>query len=292
MAADLSNDPHVTATYSTGNDYVTIKLDDGFNHKTGSLDFTVTYENGQDTTYDVSLSDASSSHHAYFAVDSTADAASHHIVTGTTDDDTINKSSVTDDLIIQGGAGDDTIYAGDGNDTIYGGDGNDIIYGGDGENIMFGGTGDDTLHAGIGNNIMTGGEGKDTFVFDVDSFESSGTTVIKDFHVSQGSSDVNADVLDIGDLLVGFNSNDTQDLYQGGFLTFDSITADGKGGYTVVVGIDRDGSLTSSTDGGHDSQALATIHIDGVQFTPGMSHDEMAQELMNQLVANQQIKFD
>jgi len=100
---------------------------------------------------------------------------------------------------IEGGAGDDTIYAslkdicdafgGDGNDTIYsygfasGGAGNDTIimsynpfgdpvYGDDGEdyivaadsadNWMFGGTGSDVITGGTGNETLVGGLGIDT----------------------------------------------------------------------------------------------------------------------------------
>ncbi len=71
-------------------------------------------------------------------------------------------ATLTDNTIIDGGAGDDVLWASNGNDTIFGGDGDDVL---------FGGTGNDTL---------TGGAGSDTFQFTA----TAGSDVITDFNTS------------------------------------------------------------------------------------------------------------
>ncbi len=78
--------------------------------------------------------------------------------------------SVTYDLRIAGGDGDDVIIGGSGNDMIYGGDGDDDIFGGDGDDKLFGGknndkifgeNGMDYIEGGFGNDILYGGDGND-----------------------------------------------------------------------------------------------------------------------------------
>ena len=57
------------------------------------------------------------------------------------------------DVTINGGAGDDILWASGGDDTIDGGIGDDSL---------FGGAGDDTLIGGTGENVIDGGDGIDT----------------------------------------------------------------------------------------------------------------------------------
>jgi len=72
----------------------------------------------------------------------------------------------TDDLVINGNAGDDTLTGGDGDDTINGGDGVDTINGGDGVDIVNGDAGNDTVDGGAGDDSaagsVNGGLGDDT----------------------------------------------------------------------------------------------------------------------------------
>jgi len=86
-----------------------------------------------------------------------------------------------DQLVVNGGAGDDiinasglhagqvnlTINGGDGNDTITGSAGNDTIIGGHGSDVASMGAGDDTFvwNPGDGSDTVDGGAGKDTLVF-------------------------------------------------------------------------------------------------------------------------------
>ena len=58
---------------------------------------------------------------------------------------------------IQGGSGNDTIYAGSGDDWVQGNDGNDNLFGGSGQDILVGGEGSDVLHGGSDQDILIGG---------------------------------------------------------------------------------------------------------------------------------------
>ncbi len=78
------------------------------------------------------------------------DDANRYIVDGTEQDDEI-----------QGGAGDDHVYALGGDDVIYGGEGNDSLYGGDGDDTLHGNAGNDSLIGGAGDDVIYGGQGRD-----------------------------------------------------------------------------------------------------------------------------------
>jgi Ca2+-binding RTX toxin-like protein len=102
-------------------------------------------------------------------------------VTGTHDGDVIDCSGAVRGVIINGGAGDDTITGsafddkidgGAGEDTIHGGSGDDIVEGGpgsdphlsghDGDDVINGGPGDDNLLGGDDTDVCNGGPGNDT----------------------------------------------------------------------------------------------------------------------------------
>jgi Ca2+-binding RTX toxin-like protein len=75
----------------------------------------------------------------------------------------------TDSLVINGGAGNDTIdasrlHAGQANLTLNGGDGNDVIIGSAGNDLVNGGRGNDTALLGSGNDtfVWNPGDGSDT----------------------------------------------------------------------------------------------------------------------------------
>lgn len=75
------------------------------------------------------------------------------------------------DDFIDGGTGSDGLEGGSGNDRIYGGDGNDIMYGDssgyfeasikDGNDRLFGGNGNDVIYGQGGNDHLDGGSGDD-----------------------------------------------------------------------------------------------------------------------------------
>ncbi|MBQ7568829.1 hypothetical protein IJT17_08500 [bacterium] len=108
------------------------------------------------------------------------DEAKYLVIDGGAGDDTIVASeNVTTPLYILGGRGNDTIVGGKGNDYIRGGkgndsisvrggdnelfgdDGHDTITGGDGRDFIDGGKGNDILSGGAGNDVIYGGEGND-----------------------------------------------------------------------------------------------------------------------------------
>lgn len=70
-------------------------------------------------------------------------------------------ANVKVNIVVDAGAGDDTVTTGAGNDRVDGGLGNDRIDSGDGRDDVFGNSGDDTLDAGDGDDVVYGGDGAD-----------------------------------------------------------------------------------------------------------------------------------
>lgn len=70
-------------------------------------------------------------------------------------------------VVVDGGAGNDTLTGGDGNDVLMGGDGNDFINGGRGNDLVLMGAGDDTFqwNPGDGSDTVDGMAGQDKMVF-------------------------------------------------------------------------------------------------------------------------------
>ncbi|NYT64580.1 heme peroxidase [Alcaligenaceae bacterium] len=94
--------------------------------------------------------------------------AGQDTLTGKNGDDTINGGSNDDvltggsgDDILRGGSGDDILHGGTGDDTLEGGSGDDVLYGGTGDDKLFGGSGDDKLSGGSGDDVLNGGSGDD-----------------------------------------------------------------------------------------------------------------------------------
>jgi RTX calcium-binding nonapeptide repeat (4 copies) len=71
----------------------------------------------------------------------------------------------TEDLDVDGGAGDDTITGSGGADTLIGGPGDDAIQGGDGDDIVFGDGGADVVDGQRGTDSEFLGGGRDTAVW-------------------------------------------------------------------------------------------------------------------------------
>ena len=102
-------------------------------------------------------------------INSTARVVDLEVINAGSGNDIVDLTStnfvVANAIVINGEAGNDTLWGSNGNDTIDGGEGNDTI---------FGGTGSDTL---------TGGTGNDVFQFTV----TAGSDVISDFGVGSDS---------------------------------------------------------------------------------------------------------
>ena len=122
-----------------------------------------------------------------------------------------NISKDSDDIIIDGGNGNDELSGGNENDLIFGRGGRDTLLGGAGSNTLNGGGGDDLLMAGNGgNNRLIGGGGDDTL---------EGGAGIDTLIGSAGN-----------DNLQGFNGNDRLIGGRG------NDTLDGSSGNNVLIG--------------------------------------------------------
>lgn len=75
------------------------------------------------------------------------------IITGTNEDDYIDKSLSTASFQINGLLGDDGLFSGSGNDLLSGNDGNDYLSGGAGGDTLIGGAGGDYLVGGTGDDV-------------------------------------------------------------------------------------------------------------------------------------------
>jgi Ca2+-binding RTX toxin-like protein len=110
------------------------------------------------------------------------------------DNDTLNGSASTANLIIFAGAGNDTATGGSGNDFLWGEAGNDTLVGGAGNDTLVGGSGVDHLTGGAGTDNLygnngTGGDGAaDTFIFAA----SWGTDFVYDFEPGTDKLDLTA----------------------------------------------------------------------------------------------------
>jgi hypothetical protein len=110
------------------------------------------------------------------------------------DNDTLNGSASTANLIIFAGAGNDTATGGSGNDFLWGEAGNDTLVGGAGNDTLVGGSGIDHLTGGAGTDNLygnngTGGDGAaDTFIFTA----SWGTDFVYDFEPGTDKLDMTA----------------------------------------------------------------------------------------------------
>ncbi len=186
--------------------------------------------------------------------------------------------------------GNDHLYGGTGDDILIGMGGNDHLYGGEGHDILLGGSGNDVLVGGKGDDILSGGTGNDIFKYmtgDLDGVTHGDT--ITDFHLgnlneSNGQLDANADVLDISELISGHDKpTSLESLVNGGYLSFDDVSENADGTLTVKLSIDVDGK-----DGDAHMTNLATITMTGFEHHAGI---DIVQDLMDQLVHNQNIKF-
>ena len=161
--------------------------------------------------------------------------------------DTATVGGTTHDLIILGGAGDDTLTGGNANQTLVGGDGKDKIAGGDGADVIHGGAGDDTLHGNTGDDEVRGDEGEDRV------FGNEGADrVFGDGGLDRVFGDEGDDALDGGggnDLMFGGDGADTA---LGG-IGDDALFDDDAGADTYTGGDGSDSFYEQDDSSGGDS---------------------------------------
>ncbi len=149
----VSSDQLVVTTKGTGNDDVQVTQRDD-----GTLDVSV---NGE--SYEMRLAENQELTLRTGAGNDTINVAPNVkvniVVDGGAGDDSITTGAGDDR--IDGGAGDDTISTGAGRDDIFGNTGNDKIEAGAGDDVVYGGDGDDTMLGNDGVDFLEGGKGKD-----------------------------------------------------------------------------------------------------------------------------------
>lgn len=78
--------------------------------------------------------------------------------------DALSGAGMTYNLILSGGAGNDSLTGGAAGDNISGDDGNDNINGGNGDDILRGGSGHDTINGSNSDDMLLGGEQGDLLI--------------------------------------------------------------------------------------------------------------------------------
>ncbi|WP_174410380.1 tandem-95 repeat protein, partial [Desulfovibrio psychrotolerans] len=159
--------------------------------------------------------------------------------------------------LLEGGAGNDTIYGGDLADILDGGSGDDLLFGGAGNDTIYGGTGNDTITGGTGNDYIDGGEGTDTAVYagnrSAYSFtrNSDGSITVRDLRDnSPDGTDTlrNVEFLQFGGS--GGESVSVDELFKEPYQTVTVSYVSSDAGYKNVVGyylLDADGKPFSPT---------------------------------------------
>lgn len=140
--------------------------------------------------------------------------------------------------IIDGGAGNDTIYGEGGDDVIRGGWGKDRLYGGDGndnisdlegDDLIRGGSGNDTINAGIGADLVFGEDGDDIILLGDGADQGFGgrgrDTISGDLGDDILLGDEQADRLDGGNGIDSLFGGDGDDVLIGG-LGNDTLSGD------------------------------------------------------------------
>lgn len=204
--------------------------------------------------------------------------------------DKLTASEVEDDLVIDAGAGDDTVLSGAGDDLIRGGAGNDALDGGDGDDAIRGGDGDDRLVGGLGddflfgdagndrliggagNDVLDGGDGIDTADY---SAETEGVTIDLAAGKANGAS-IGRDTLSNIEIVVGGSGNDVligdgkANVLSGGagddrLVVSDGDTAVGGDGDDLIEGIAGNFNQIAVSGGAGDD----TVKLTGADTASG-----------------------
>ena len=196
----------------------------------------------------------------------------------TAEDDTLDGSASTEDMSVDGGAGDDSLIGGSGNDTLIGGAGDDTLEGGAGADSLSGGSGMDyadysNSDAGITINLttnsLTGGHATGDVIAGIDGvigsdfddtitgFNAVGADYTNVFYGGAGNDILNG--LGGADTLFGGDDADTivlddgfgNDVIEGGEGGADNDTIDASSmtsGVTVTFTNGEEGTINDGTD--------------------------------------------
>ncbi len=208
------------------------------------------------------------------SVEATAGAADQILYLGTSSDDYVNiVAGLSKKVVVLGGLGNDTLEAstattgvlldgGQGNDTLIGGLGDDVLIAGTGTNVLIGGNGNNRFVGG-GNDTMTGG-------VDADYYEIHfSTVVVNDTTGGNDTIDLTA-AQDGVTLNLSDNTGNPQVVFTGSTLAL-------TGSFENLIGSTNNDDLTSSTlgttiDGGGGDDILRA-NADGVTLRGGIGND-------------------
>ncbi|WP_133149781.1 Ig-like domain-containing protein, partial [Shewanella sp. 10N.286.52.C2] len=175
------------------------------------------------------------------------------------------------------------IYVSD--SVLDGGAGDDVLIGGSGNDLLIGGEGDDLLIGGLGDDLLIGGEGDDTYTWSANDI---GTDTISGF-------DINADKLDLSDLLQGEDTDTLTDFLSISFadgnttITIDANDNNSVDQVIVLDGVDlSDNSNYGTTDEG---VVISGLLADGALIIDSAA-DESAAVASNQATGIFQIQSD
>lgn len=184
-----------------------------------------------------------------------AEATDQLLVNGNGGNDSINASTLAAgavQLTIDGGAGNDTIVGGDGDDTLIGGKGNDVIDGDRGDDIAFLGAGNDIFiwDPGEGSDVVEGEAGTDLMIF-------NGNNANENFDLSANGERLRL-FRNVGNILMDTNELEKVDVNALGGV--DNITVDDLSGTDVKqVNISLSGTPGTSTGDGQ----VDTVTVNG-----------------------------
>jgi Ca2+-binding RTX toxin-like protein len=179
VTMDLNGIEHIQVATLGGTDTVTVNDLTGTDVKQVAIDLSATSGSGQGDGQTDTVNVNGTAGDDRISVSSSGSSV---VVNGLAAQVTIKGVDAgIDQLVVNGGAGDDvinasglraglvnlTINGGDGNDTITGSAGNDTVIGGHGNDVASMGAGDDTFvwNPGDGSDTVDGGAGNDTLLF-------------------------------------------------------------------------------------------------------------------------------
>jgi Ca2+-binding RTX toxin-like protein len=167
------------------------------------------------------------------------------LVNGGAGNDTIDASTLpaaTMALTLDGGAGNDIIIGGRGADSLIGGDGNDTVTGGAGKDTAFLGAGNDKFiwNPGDGSDVVDGEAGNDSLAFigsdgnEIINISANGTDVLVTRDVGVVTMDLNS----IENVVITANGGNDLITAGNGLSTLTNLTIDGGTGNDTIIGGD------------------------------------------------------
>ena len=161
-------------------------------------------------------------------------------------------AALTNDDVLDGGAGNDQLDGESGNDHLYGGEGADYLYGG--ADAEMNATNDDYLDGGTGIDTLVGGTGNDTYIVDGEARVIATANESNDCHIGTGEDDARPTVEIIADTVIE-NADEGYDVVYSSVSialpeNVEEIHLVGTGNLTVS-GSTQDNLLFGNTDNNH-----------------------------------------